>query len=66
MSKWIKREEREPKAGQWIVVTFGEQFKCGQYDPKHPFAPCIVDRQAGKFYRNFEYWKPLSAPKVTA
>lgn len=63
MSKWIRREEREPKDGQWIVVTFDRGFKCGQFDKKHPFAPCIIDRAAGKFYRNFEYWKPLSFPK---
>jgi len=66
MSKWIKREDRLPKAGQWIVVPWDDGFKCGQFDPKHPFAPCIVDRMAGKFYRNFEHWKPLTGPRAEA
>lgn len=61
---WISMKERQPKQGQWVVVPWGYGFKAGQFDKDHPFAPCILDRQAGKFYRNFQQWKPLSAPKV--
>jgi hypothetical protein len=61
---WINTESRQPKHGQWIVVPWGDGFKAGQFDKKHPFAPCIVDREAGKFYRNIQQWKPLTMPKV--
>lgn len=61
---WIVRAEREPKHNQWVVVPWDGGFKAGQFDKNHPFSPCIVDRAAGKFYRNFQQWKPLTAPKV--
>ena len=61
---WIDTDVREPKHGQWVVVAWGDGFKAGQFDKKHPFTPCIVDREAGKFYRNFQQWKPLTMPKV--
>ena len=60
---WIKTEDRKPKNGQWVVTVWGDGFKAGQYDAKHPFTPCIVDRQVGKFYRGFTHWKPLTLPK---
>lgn len=63
MSAWIARKYRSPRHNQWVVVPFGDGFKAGQYDSKHPFCPCVVDRHSGKFYRGFEYWKPLTAPK---
>lgn len=63
MSKWIPVAERLPKQNQWIVVTFGAGFKCGQYDGKHPFSPAIVDRREGKFFHGFTEWKPLTPPK---
>jgi hypothetical protein len=61
---WTASEMRLPKHGQRVVVVWGDDFKVGRFDAKHPFAPVIVDSSAGKFYRNFSYWKPLNFPKV--
>lgn len=61
---WISTEQRKPKQNQWVVVSWNDIFKCGQFDAKHPFGPCIVDRQSGKYYSGFQNWKPLTAPKV--
>lgn len=60
---WVDRNTRLPKHGQWVVVPWDDGFKAGQFDKAHPFSPCIVDRKAGKFYRNFQHWKPLNPPK---
>jgi hypothetical protein len=65
MSKWIDAKVRLPKQGQWVVVVWGDFFKAGRFDAKHPFSPVVTDSQAGKFYRHFTHWKPLSAPKVS-
>lgn len=61
---WVNSEVRLPRHGQWVVIPFGSVFKVGQYDATHPFAPCIVDRFEGKFYNNFQHWKPLTAPRI--
>ena len=60
---WVLITIREPRQGQWIVVPWGDGFKAGQFDKNHPFSPCIVDRQTGKFYRYFHHWKPLTLPR---
>lgn len=60
---WIPASNRMPKQGQQIVVVWGEEFKAGRFDGKHPFSPIVMDQSTGKFYRNFTHWKPLTMPK---
>lgn len=59
---WINKEERLPKQGQWVVVVWGDEFKAGKFDGKHPFSPLIMEPSTGKWFRNFTHWKPLRMP----
>lgn len=61
---WVSADDRLPKHNQWVAIPWGDGFKVGQFSKDHPFSPCIVDRQEGKFYRYFKHWKPLNTPKV--
>lgn len=61
---WRNIAEKKPKHDQWVVIPWGEGFKCGQYDQKNPFGPVVIDRQSGRWCHGFEFWMPLSRPKA--
>lgn len=61
---WVIAADRQPRAGQWVVIVFGDQFKVGRFDKKHPLGPLVQDPYSGRYWIGFSHWKPLSMPKV--
>lgn len=64
MTGWVDASVKKPKQGQWVVIIWNGVFKTGKFDRLHPFGPAVVDRESGRYFTDFTYWKSLNYPKA--